>query len=93
VYRARDSRLNRDVALKILPAIFTDDAERMDRFRREAQILASMNHPNIGSIYGLKETNNLCVFVLELVEGPRLADRRANRGCNGVRPRKGSHAS
>jgi eukaryotic-like serine/threonine-protein kinase len=75
VYRARDSKLNRDVALKILPARFTDDAERMTRFRREAQVLASLNHPNIGSIYGLEESNNLRVLVLELVEGPTLADR------------------
>jgi eukaryotic-like serine/threonine-protein kinase len=75
VYRARDSKLNRDVALKILPARFTDDAERMARFRREAQVLASLNHPNIGSIYGLEEWNNLRVLVLELVEGPTLADR------------------
>jgi len=75
VYRARDSKLNRDVALKILPTIFTDDAERMARFRREAQVLASMNHPHIGSIYGLEEANNLRLFVLELVEGPTLADR------------------
>jgi eukaryotic-like serine/threonine-protein kinase len=75
VYRARDGKLNRDVALKILPAMFTDDAERMARFRREAQVLASLNHPNIGSIYGLDEPNNLRVLVLELVEGPSLADR------------------
>jgi serine/threonine protein kinase len=75
VYRARDSKLNRNVALKILPAMFSDDAERMARFRREAQVLASLNHPNIGSIYGLEEWNNLRVFVLELVEGLTLADR------------------
>ena len=75
VYRAQDSKLNRDVALKILPARFTDDAERMARFRREAQVLASLNHPNIGSIYGLEESNNVRVLVLELVEGPTLADR------------------
>jgi Tol biopolymer transport system component/tRNA A-37 threonylcarbamoyl transferase component Bud32 len=75
VYRARDSKLNREAALKILPAMFTDDAERMARFRREAQVLASLNHPNIGSIYGLEEWNNLRVLVLELVEGPTLADR------------------
>src|SRR5690242_17124970 len=77
VYRARDSKLNRDVALKILPARFTDDAERMARFRREAQVLASLNHSNIGSIYGLEESNNLRVLVLELVEGPTVADRIA----------------
>jgi len=70
VYRARDSKLNRDVALKILPARFTDDAERMARFRREAQVLASLNHPNIGSIYGLEEWDNLRILVLELVESP-----------------------
>jgi eukaryotic-like serine/threonine-protein kinase len=75
VYRARDSKLNRDVALKILPARFTDDAERMARFRREAQVLASLNHSNIGSIYGLEESNNVRVLVLELVEGPTVADR------------------
>jgi len=75
VYRARDSKLNRDVALKILPAMFTNDAEHMARFRREAQVLASLNHPNIGSIYGLEEWNNLRVLVLELVEGLTLADR------------------
>jgi eukaryotic-like serine/threonine-protein kinase len=74
VYRARDSKLNREVALKILPAVFVDDAERMARFRREAQVLASLNHPNIGSIYGLEEWNTLRVLVLELVEGPTLAD-------------------
>ena len=77
VYRARDSKLNRDVALKILPARFTDDAERMARFRREAQVLASLNHPNIGSIYGLEESTDLRVLVLELVEGPTVADRIA----------------
>ena len=75
VYRARDSKLNRDVALKILPAMFTDDVERMARFRREAQVLASLNHSHIGSIYGLEESNSLRVLVLELVEGPTLADR------------------
>jgi eukaryotic-like serine/threonine-protein kinase len=75
VYRASDSKLNRDVALKILPAIFTNDAERMARFRREAQVLASLNHPHIGTIYGLEDWNNLRVLVLELVEGPTLADR------------------
>ena len=77
VYRARDSKLNRDVALKILPAIFADDADRMTRFRWEAQVLASLNHPNIGSIYGLEESNHLRFFVLELVEGLTLADRIA----------------
>lgn len=77
VYRARDRKLDRDVALKILPTIFTDDVERMARFRREAHVLASLNHPNIGSIYGLAELNNVSVLVLELVDGPTLAERIA----------------
>src|SRR5204862_2787823 len=74
VYRARDTNLNRDVALKTLPESFVSDPERVARFRREAQVLASLNHPNIGAIYGLEESNNLRVLVLELVEGPTLAD-------------------
>jgi serine/threonine protein kinase len=57
VYRARDLKLNRDVALKILPESFTHDPERIARFRREAQVLASLNHPHIGAIYGLDEAN------------------------------------
>jgi serine/threonine protein kinase len=57
VYRARDTKLGRDVALKILPDTFTHDAERLARFRRGAQVLASLNHPHIGAIYGLEETN------------------------------------
>jgi eukaryotic-like serine/threonine-protein kinase len=83
VYRARDSKLKRDVALKFLPAMFTNDVERMARFRREAEVLASLNHLNIGSIYGLEESNDGSVLVLELVEGPTLADRIA-RGAMAV---------
>src|SRR6266581_7785172 len=79
VYRARDSRLNRDVALKILPESFTHDPERVARFRREAQVLASLNHPHIGAIYGLDEANNTQFLVLELVDGESL-DRRIARG-------------
>src|SRR5579871_407112 len=75
VYRARDSRLGRDVALKVLPAAFAADAERMARFQREAQVLASLNHPNIASIYGLEDSGNVRALVMELVEGPTLADR------------------
>ena len=74
VYRARDSKLGRDVALKFLPAHFNADAERRARFAREARLLATLNHPNIGSIYGLEEANGLTALVLELVEGPTLAD-------------------
>ena len=77
VYRARDAKLNRDVALKVLPDSFTDDVTRAVRFRREAQVLASLNHPHIGAIYGLEEANGITALVLELVEGPTLADRIA----------------
>jgi eukaryotic-like serine/threonine-protein kinase len=75
VYRARDTKLNRDVALKVLPEVFARDNERMARFRREAQILASLNHANIATIYGLEESNGTCALVMELVEGPTLAER------------------
>ena len=77
VYRARDSKLNREVALKVLPEHFALDADRLARFKREAQVLASLNHPNIGGIYGLEETDGVKALVLELVEGPTLADRIA----------------
>ena len=77
VYRCRDSNLNREVALKILPAGFAADAERMLRFKREAQLLASLNHPNIGAIYGFEHSGNSQALVLELIEGPTLADRIA----------------
>ena len=75
VYWARDSRLNRDVALKVLPEIFARDAERMARFEREAQVLASLNHPNIAALYGLEESHGVRALVMELVEGPTLAER------------------
>src|SRR5579859_197240 len=74
VYRARDSKLNREVALKVLPTAFASDAERMARFQREAQLLASLNHPNIASIYGLEESDSVRALVMELVEGPTLAE-------------------
>ena len=74
VYRARDMKLGRDVALKVLPEAFARDAERMARFRREAQLLASLNHPNIASIYGFEDSGSHAL-VMELVEGPTLADR------------------
>jgi serine/threonine protein kinase/Tol biopolymer transport system component len=75
VYCARDVRLNREVALKLLPQEFAGDAVRMERLTREAQVLASLNHPRIASIYGLEETNGTQVLAMELVEGPTLADR------------------
>ncbi len=74
VYRAKDTRLDRDVALKVLPQAFTD-SDRLARFEREAKVLASLNHPNIGHIYGLEENEGTKALVLELVEGPTLADR------------------
>jgi eukaryotic-like serine/threonine-protein kinase len=77
VYRARDARLNRDVALKVLPEAFTSDPERLARFTREAQTLAALNHSNIGGIHGLEDANGRQALVLELVEGPTLADRIA----------------
>jgi eukaryotic-like serine/threonine-protein kinase len=75
VYRARDAKLGREVAVKILPEAFDRDAARMARFEREAKILASLNHPNIGSIYGLEDSDKTCALVMELVEGPTLAER------------------
>ncbi len=77
VYRAQDERLGREVALKMLPPAFAADGERMARFQREAQMLASLNHPNIGSIYGLEESDGVRALVMELVDGPTLAERIA----------------
>ena len=77
VYRARDTRLNRDVALKVIPEIFSADTDRMARFEREAKLLASLNHPHIAAIYGLEESSSTNALVMELVEGPTLADRIA----------------
>ena len=77
VYRARDTRLNREVALKLLPARLAADLDRLARFRREAQLLASLNHPHIAAIYGFEETSATQALVLELVEGPTLAERIA----------------
>jgi serine/threonine-protein kinase len=78
VYRARDTKLNRDVALKVLPEALALDPDRLARFKREAQVLASLNHPNIAAIYGLEESDRVRALVLELVEGPTLADRIAH---------------
>ena len=75
VYRAHDAKLKRDVALKVLPEAFANDAQRMARFEREAQLLASLNHPNIAAIYGLEQSDNLRFLVLELVPGETLAER------------------
>jgi serine/threonine protein kinase/Tol biopolymer transport system component len=77
VYRARDTKLNRDVALKVLPDAFALDPDRLARFKREAQLLASLNHPHIAAIYGFEDSGDVHALVLELVEGPTLADRIA----------------
>ena len=77
VYRARDTKLHRDVALKVLPERFAIDPDYRARFTREAHLLATLNHPNIGAIYGLEESNGADALVLELVDGPTLADRIA----------------
>src|SRR2546425_10359639 len=73
VYRATDTKLNREVAVKVLPDTFAADPDRLARFTREAQVLASLNHPNIAAIYGVEDR----ALVLELVEGPTLAERIA----------------
>ena len=77
VYRARDTKLDRDVAIKILPEAFAHDADRLARFQREAQTLASLNHPNIAAIYGLEESGGVTALVMELVEGEDLSQRIA----------------
>jgi serine/threonine protein kinase len=77
VYRARDSKLNRDVALKVLLPDVATDPDRLARFSREAQVLASLNHPNIAQIHGLEDSGERGALVMELVEGPTLADRIA----------------
>ena len=77
VYRARDTRLARDVAIKILPRLFTNDPDRLARFEREARVLASLNHPHVGAIYGLEDADGVRALVLELVDGETLADRIA----------------
>jgi len=77
VYRARDTRLRRDVAIKILPAALAYDLDRMARFEREARLLASLDHPNIGAIHGLEENAGTQALILAFVEGPTLAERIA----------------
>ena len=77
MYRAHDTTLDRDVALKVLSEGFTADPDRLSRFQREAKVLASLNHPNIGGIYGLESAGDAQALVLELIEGPTLADRIA----------------
>src|SRR5436309_1770634 len=80
VYRARDTKLNRDVALKILPDLFAADPERLARFTREAQTLASLNHPHIAQIHGLEESGGVRALVMELVEGEELSQWMPHEG-------------
>src|SRR4030095_15233199 len=87
VDRARDTRPGREVALKALPPMFTADRDRLARFEREARVLATLNHPHIGAIYGLEESNGIRALVLELVDGETLAERLA-----GSRPGAGPAA-
>src|ERR1700739_1549193 len=75
VYRARDTKLGRDVAIKVLPEAFAHDADRLARFQREAKMLAALNHPNIATIHGLEQSNGTSYLVMELVSGETLADR------------------
>jgi serine/threonine protein kinase len=77
VYRARDTKLGRDVAIKVLPEAFILDPDRLARFKREAHVLAALNHPNIAGIYGFEESDGIQALALELVEGVTLADRIA----------------
>jgi serine/threonine protein kinase len=77
VYRARDTTLNRDVAIKVLPESFANDPDRLARFQREAQVLASLNHPNIAHIHGLEESCGVRALIMELVEGEDLSQRIA----------------
>src|SRR4051812_45878080 len=77
VYRATDLRLARDVAIKIIHPTFSSDPERLQRFEREARVLASLNHPHIGGIYGMEDADGVPALVLELVDGETLAERTA----------------
>src|SRR6516225_5037987 len=77
VYRARDTKLDRDVAIKVLPEAFARDAARMTRFGREARLLAALDHPNIAAVYGLEDSGDTRALVMQLAEGPTLADRIA----------------
>ena len=85
VYRARDSKLHREVALKVLPDAFALEPDRLARFRREAQVLASLNHPNIAGIYGFEDGEGVQALVLELVDGPRWRIASRTDRCHGMK--------
>src|ERR1700675_297410 len=80
VYQAHDTKLGRDVAIKVLPEAFAHDAERLSRFQREAKMLAALNHPNIATIYGLEQSGDTSYLVMELVPGQTLADHIKRNG-------------
>src|SRR5256885_13174335 len=80
VYQAHDTKLGRDVAIKVLPEGFAHDPERLSRFQREAKMLASLNHPNIATIHGLEQSGDTSYLVMELVSGETLADRIKREG-------------
>src|ERR1051325_11543170 len=80
VYQAHDTKLGRDVAIKVLPEAFAHDADRLARFKREAKLLASLNHPNIATIHGLDDSNGTSYLVMELVPGETLAQRVKREG-------------
>src|ERR1022692_1456472 len=80
VYQAHDTKLGRDVAIKVLPEAFAHDPERLSRFQREAKILASLNHPNIATIHGLEQSNGTSYLVMELVSGETLQQRIVREG-------------
>ena len=84
VFKARDPRLNRDVAIKVLPGLFANDPERLARFEREAQVLAALNHPNIAHVHGLEEAGGTPALVMEFVDGRTLADAIASTGGRGI---------
>ena len=90
VYRARDTKLNRDVAIKVLLPAVANDPDRLVRFSREAQVLASLNHPNIAAIYGLEDLEDVRALVMELVEGPTLAERLSQEASHVGRTLSGS---
>src|SRR3970282_246386 len=87
VYQATDTNLKWAVALKVLPESVASDVERLSRFQREAEVLASLNHPNIAAIYGLERSGSMTALVMELVEGPTLADRIAAHAGSAGTPR------
>jgi serine/threonine protein kinase len=84
VYQAKDTKLGRDAAIKVLPEEFAQDADRVARFRREAKLLASLNHPNIAAIYGLEESDGMNFLVMELVEGETLETYNAGKNAAGT---------